>query len=57
MREAKKGINHPLYGKNHSFAPSEGGGDEETKAQMSVAKKGNKNRLGKTHTEETIKKN
>jgi group I intron endonuclease len=38
MSEAKKGINHPLYGKNHS---------EETKAQMSAARK------GKTRSEET----
>jgi group I intron endonuclease len=48
ISEAKKGENHPFYGKNHS---------EESKKKMSEAKKGENHPFyGKNHSEESKKK-
>jgi group I intron endonuclease len=49
MREAQIGDKHHL--KTLAFTE-----DSKTKNKMREAKKGNKNRLGKTHTEETRNK-
>jgi group I intron endonuclease len=48
MSDAKKGSNHPMYGKNHT---------EETKTIISEANKGESNpNYGKTRSDETCKK-